>query len=94
MFVGPPVCTKTVKFFRFKKKLGHVDKFSIKPTMSVFAKFRLDEFEISFAQSNIHIFISLPVRLGNVRIDRSPAESNPGAVKHETVTAYFYCLCV
>ena len=61
--------------------------------MSIFAKFHLDEFEISFAQSNIHLFISLPTRLGNVGIHRPPADSNPGSVKHETVTAYFYCLC-
>jgi len=73
--------------------LGHVDKFSIKPSMSIFAKFRPDEFEISFAKSNIHIFFCFPTRLGNIRIDSPPADSNPGSVKHETVTVYLYCLC-
>ena len=73
------------------KKLGQ-DKFNIKPSMLIFAKFR-PEFEISFAQSNIHIFVCLPRRLGNVRIDKSPADSNPGSVKYETVTVYFYHLC-
>jgi hypothetical protein len=93
MSVGPPVCTTTVSFARLWQKLGHVDKFSIKPSMPIFAKFRLDDFEISFAQSNVHIFTCLPTRLGNVRIDRPPDDSNPGSVRHETVTVYFYCLC-